>query len=232
LSVVFQPIIHLDTGADFATEALVRCSVPEYANPTDLFAHATLAGCAGLLGRMIREVAFAVVGDQPVFVNVHPAELDEAWLVRPDDPIHTHGRDVYLEVTESATFQRFDVCHGVLREISSRSGVHIVVDDFGAGYSNLARIADIEPRIVKLDRELIKDIHLKPRKQRLVASVTRLCGDMGAEVVAEGIELVEEYRVVRDCGVHYGQGYLFARPAFPCPVSLVPGSGSVPEDAR
>jgi EAL domain-containing protein (putative c-di-GMP-specific phosphodiesterase class I) len=222
LSVVFQPIIRFDSGVEFAKEALVRCTVPEYENPTQLFAHASLAGCAGLLGRLIREVALAVAGETPVFVNLHPSELADSWLVRPDDPIYGHGRDVYLEITESATFQNFDHCHGVLREISSRAGIHVVVDDFGAGYSNLARIADIEPRIVKLDRELVKDIHLKPRKQRLVASVTRLCGDMGAEVVAEGIELSEEYRVVRDCGVHYGQGYLFSRPEFPSPVSVFP----------
>ncbi len=71
---------------------------------------------------------------------------------------------------------------------------------------------------------LIQGLHLKPRKRQLVASLTRLCGEMGATVVAEGIELVEEYRAVRDCGVHYGQGYLFARPAFPIPASLVPAS--------
>src|SRR6185369_14740235 len=141
LSVVFQPIVSLDTGEEFATEALVRCSVPEYENPTRLFAHASLAGCAGLLGRMIREVALSVSGEGAVFLNVHPAELSEPWLVRPDDPIHTHGSDVYLEITESVPFQYFDLCHSVLREVSSRSGIHLVVDDFGAGYSNIDRIA-------------------------------------------------------------------------------------------
>ncbi len=107
LSVVFQPIVSLVSGVEFATEALVRCSVPAYENPEKLFAHASLAGCTGLLGRLIREVALSVCGEGAVFVNVHPAELNEPLLVRPDDPIYTHGSDVYLEITESVPFPVF-----------------------------------------------------------------------------------------------------------------------------
>jgi EAL domain-containing protein (putative c-di-GMP-specific phosphodiesterase class I) len=226
LSVVFQPIVSLDTGDLFACEALVRCSVSAYESPEKLFAHAANVGCTGRLGRMIREVALSVCDDLPIFLNVHPAELHEPWLIRPDDPIYSHGRDVYLEITETVPFQDFDVCHSVLREIRGRGGVHLVVDDLGAGYSNIKRIADLEPKVVKLDRELICGLHRNARQRQLVTSVTRLCGDMGATVVAEGIELPEEYQAIRDCGVHYGQGYLLARPEFPMPAIVLPDGGT------
>jgi EAL domain-containing protein (putative c-di-GMP-specific phosphodiesterase class I) len=152
-----------------------------------------------------------------VFLNVHPEELHEPWLIRPDDPIFTHATDVYLEITESVPFQHFDICYDVLREIRWRGGVHLVVDDLGAGYSNLKRIADLEPKIVKLDRELIREVHQNARQQRLVTGVVRLCVEMGARVVAEGIETLDELSAIRDTGAHYGQGYLFARPGFPIP---------------
>ena len=218
LSVVFQPIVDMQTGKQFATEALVRCRRPELADPTTLFRHAVAGKCTGRLGRMIRDIAVPLCGGSPVFLNVHPNELSERWLVRPDDPIFLHDADVFLEITESVPFTHFQLCLDVLREVRHRSnGIHLVVDDLGAGYSNLGRIADLEPKVVKLDRELVTDLDKFARRRQLVSSVVRLCTELGASVVAEGIETQDECSAVCDTGVQYGQGYLFARPAFPFP---------------
>jgi EAL domain-containing protein (putative c-di-GMP-specific phosphodiesterase class I) len=216
LSVVFQPIVRLDTGKLFAYEALVRCRVPGF-SPTVLFEHALSEHSTGRLGRSIREIAVPLCNGTPLFVNLHPSELEEGWLVRPDDPIVSHDHDVYLEITETAPLTHFDLCLSVLREVCSRVGAHLVVDDFGAGYSNLKHISDLEPRVVKLDRNLIEGLDRKPRQQKLVAATVRLCFELGALVVAEGIETPDEYMAVRDCGAQCGQGYLFARPSFPLP---------------
>jgi EAL domain-containing protein (putative c-di-GMP-specific phosphodiesterase class I) len=216
LSTVFQPIVRLDTGKLFAYETLVRCRVPGFA-PTTLFAQATAEESTGRLGRMIREIAVPLCGGTPVFVNLHPTELADRWLVRPDDPIFSHDHDIYLEITESAPLTHFDLCKSVLSEVCARTGAHLVIDDLGAGYSNLKLIADLEPKVVKLDRALVQDLHRKPRQQKLVAMIVLTCIELGAEVVAEGIETVEELIAVRNSGVHYGQGYLLGRPAFPMP---------------
>jgi EAL domain-containing protein (putative c-di-GMP-specific phosphodiesterase class I) len=217
LSVVFQPIVSMSDGSLFAYEALVRCTRREVASPPVLFERAVSAGCVGRLGRMVREIAVPLAAGIPLFLNVHPLELEEAWLVRPDDPIYGHDSDIYLEVTESVPLTHFELCHHVLHEVRVRGGVHLVVDDLGAGYSNLKRIVDLEPRVVKLDRELIVGIDRSRRQQRLVANVVHLCRDLDATVVAEGIETAAEYDALRDTGVHYGQGFLFARPQFPLP---------------
>jgi EAL domain-containing protein (putative c-di-GMP-specific phosphodiesterase class I) len=217
VSVVFQPIVELCGGRLFAHEALVRCRVPELRSPIALFENALAVGCVGRLGRMIREVAVPLSEGQPLFLNVHPQELREGWLVRPDDPIFVHDHDVFLEVTESVPLLHFELCLNVLRELRVRGGVHLVVDDLGAGYSNLKRIADLEPRVVKLDRELIAGIEQSIRQQQLVRSVVRLCGDLDALVVAEGIETKDELSALADTGAQLGQGFLFARPAFPMP---------------
>ncbi|MET0795306.1 MAG: EAL domain-containing protein, partial [Polyangiaceae bacterium] len=134
LDVVFQPIVDLSNGSTFAHEALTRCKWPEFKNPMKLFERAQEERCCGSLGRKVREVAFARCTDAPLFVNLHPHELDEGWLVRPDDPLFFHDRAVYLEITESAAFNYFSLCVNVLKEICSRSGAFLVVDDFGAGH--------------------------------------------------------------------------------------------------
>ena len=87
LHVVFQPIVDMHTGVLFATEALVRCRIPELADPMALFRNAVSGKWTGRLGRMIREIAMPLCAGSPIFVNIHPNELSDRWLVRPDDPI-------------------------------------------------------------------------------------------------------------------------------------------------
>ncbi len=227
LSVVFQPIIRMDHGTVFAYEALVRCSVEAYRSPPVLFEHAVRHACTGRLGRLIREVAIPLCSGTPIFVNVHPKELSEGWLVRPDDPIFAHDAEVYLEITESVPMTHFDLCLNVLSELRSRGGVHLVVDDLGAGYSNLKRIADLEPRIVKIDRGLVVGVDRSRRQRKLLAGVVQLCIDLGAHVVVEGVETTDEFSAIRDTGALYGQGYLFARPGFPMPSVPWPPAASV-----
>lgn len=217
LNVVFQPIVELSTGATFAVEALVRCKLPDLESPPVLFELAAAERCCGQLGRNIRHVAFSLCQDTPLFVNVHPHELSEQWLVRPDDPLFFHNYAVYLEITESAAFTYFDLCIGSLKEVCSRAGAHLVIDDLGAGHSNLKRIVDLEPQIVKLDLTLTRGIDKNPRQRILVRQVVSLCSELGADVVAEGIETIEELKAIVDTGARYGQGFLLAKPQFPVP---------------
>jgi EAL domain-containing protein (putative c-di-GMP-specific phosphodiesterase class I) len=217
INMVFQPIVDIATGQLFALEALVRCKLPQYASPPLLFAAAEREHACGPLGRVIRQQTFERCQDTALFVNVHPEELSQRWLVRPDDPIFFHEREVYLEITESAAFTHYDLCMSVLKDVCARAGVHLVVDDYGAGHSNLARILDLNPKIVKLDGALIRGLDKDPRRQMMVKHMVALCIDLGAKVVAECIETVDELKAVADLGVHLAQGYVLARPAFPVP---------------
>ena len=217
LSVVFQPIVRMDPPGLFAFEALLRCSRPDLTHPEALFDRALEGHCCGRLGRMIREIAIPLCAGIPVFLNIHPQELQDRWLVRPDDPIYTHDSDVYLEITEAVPFNHYELVRDVLREVRGRANVHLVIDDLGAGFSNLKRIADLEPRVVKIDRQLIQGLDNSQRHRTLLRSIVRLCEDLDAEVVAEGIETRGEAVAVHDAGVRFAQGFLYARPAFPLP---------------
>jgi EAL domain-containing protein (putative c-di-GMP-specific phosphodiesterase class I) len=214
--VAFQPIVDLSTGKTFAYEALARSKSSRFHDPPSMFDAAIKTECVGELGRILREMAVQGCPDWPLFLNVHPNELDQRWIVRPDDPLFYHERQVFLEITESVPLSHFNHCSSILRELRGK-GCMLAVDDLGAGYSNLKYIADLAPEIVKLDRVLIAGLHRETRLRRLVTSIVRLCEDLGARVVAEGIETVDELGAVQDAGVRYAQGYLLARPATPPP---------------
>lgn len=219
LRVVFQPLIDLRHDTVFAHEALVRPQMPQYTTPPALFEAATQANVVGELGREIRRLAVDGCPDFPLFLNVHPEELVDRWLVRPDDPLFYHDRAIYLEVTESVPLSHFELVSGILREVRGK-GICLAVDDLGAGYSNLKYIADLAPEVVKLDRELVAGLDRQVRLRRLVRAIVRMCDDLGAEVVAEGIETREELEAVRDAGVRFGQGFYLARPANPPPTTI------------
>lgn len=214
LNIVYQPIVDLKRRSIFAFEALVRSTSPHFQGPPAMFTEAIRSRHCGALGRAVRELTVEGAPPYPLFVNIHPHEFDEGWLVQPDDPIFHHEHPVYLEITESVPLSHFSLCHSVLAEVRSR-GVLLAVDDLGAGYSNLKYIADLSPQVVKLDRGLIENIQKGTRQHRLVRALVRLCEDLGTKVVAEGIETANEAEAVVDAGVHYGQGFFYARPSFP-----------------
>lgn len=217
MRVVFQPIVELDDGDIFAYEALVRPTTDAFKDPPSMFKAAVASRCCGELGRVIREMAVQTCASQRIFLNIHPNELNEGWLVRPDDAIFQHGGNVYLEITESVPLSHFRLCHSILGEVRGK-GISLVVDDLGAGFSNLKYIADLAPEVVKLDRELIAGLVKNSRLHRLVKSIVRMCADMGAQVVGEGIETLDELAAVQAAGVRFGQGYYLARPAYPPPM--------------
>ena len=221
VNVVYQPLVDLKSQKIFAYEALARTKAPEFGGPMELFAAAVAEGLTGELGRILRQLALDGCATHPLFLNIHPAELNEKWVVQPDDPIFNHSDDVYLEITEAVPLTHFKLCQSMLAEVRGR-GVHLVVDDLGAGYSNLKYIADLHPRIVKLDRGLIAGLVKDSRLYKLVAAIVRLCNELDSKVVAEGIETRAELDAVIAAGARYGQGYFLARPAFPPPAVNIP----------
>jgi EAL domain-containing protein (putative c-di-GMP-specific phosphodiesterase class I) len=223
ISVVFQPIVDLRTRKTYAYEALLRSRSSAFAGPPQLFEAAVPAGRVGELGRLHRQQAVSKGIGWPLFINVFPNEFDYGFLVRPDDPVFRHKQQVYLEVTESVPLQYFEQCHSVLLEVRKK-GVFLAIDDLGAGYSNLKYILDLKPEIVKLDRELVAGASVGSRQYRLLKSLVRLCKDMGAKVVAEGIESVEELAVVEMAGADYCQGFLLSHPGSPPPEPNWPAS--------
>lgn len=217
LYIAYQPLVDLQRKVIYAYEALVRSEAEEFPTALHVIRAAVEARFMGTLGRALRRMAIEGCPDKPLFLNIHPDEFDEGWLVRPDDSITEHDKDIFLEITESVPLSHYRHCHSVLREIRAK-GLKVAIDDLGAGYSNLKYIADLAPEVVKLDRALIASITRQSRLHTLVTSIVDLCKRQGARVVAEGIETREEMLAVLETGAHYGQGYFIARPHRELPV--------------
>ena len=210
-TVLFQPVVELCSGELLAYEAVTRPGSDAFESVESMIGAAVAAGRMGEFGRLIRRAAIDGCPDHPLFINVDPNELDHGWLVQPDDPLFFHDHPVHLEITESAPLDYFEQCRSVLTEVRDK-GISLIIDALGAGYSNLRHIADLEPEFVKIDRAMIDGLKRDSARFRLLRSIATLCSEMGAEVVAEGIETTEQLEAIREAGVRYGQGFLLGRP--------------------
>jgi EAL domain-containing protein (putative c-di-GMP-specific phosphodiesterase class I) len=220
LWMAFQPILRASDLSVFGYEALLRTEEPTLIRPDLVVDAAERLSRLPLLGRKVRSLAAAAMAnaapDATLFLNLHPLDLADEELFDQFAPLSQIAKRVVLEVTERAAIEEVDSVERRVAQLRER-GFRVAVDDLGAGYAGLSSFALLEPEIVKLDVSLLRDIDQSPVKQKLVASMTSLCKDMGFLVVAEGIETPAE----RDCVVSLGcdllQGFLFARPGKPFP---------------
>jgi EAL domain-containing protein (putative c-di-GMP-specific phosphodiesterase class I) len=129
-------------------------------------------------------------------------------------------RNLMFEFTEN---ERMDTAH-VQRIVEAyRSlGFWTALDDFGAGYAGLGLLARLQPDLIKIDMELLRDIHLSAAKRAIVGGVAGIARELDITVLAEGVENANELAVLRAAGISLFQGYHFARPAL---MSLPPVNG-------
>ncbi|WP_189607099.1 EAL domain-containing protein [Saccharospirillum salsuginis] len=99
-------------------------------------------------------------------------------------------------------------------EYYQQQGFQTALDDFGAGYSGLNLLAEVQPNIVKLDMSLIRDCDRDKKRQIILASTVKMLRDLGVEPLAEGVETREEFGFLEGLGIDLYQGYYFAKPAF------------------
>jgi EAL domain-containing protein (putative c-di-GMP-specific phosphodiesterase class I) len=101
----------------------------------------------------------------------------------------------------------------VMREYQ-RIGFLTAIDDFGAGFAGLNLLADFQPDIIKIDMGLIRDIDQHAARQSIVRGIARICDELDINIIAEGVETVDEYLCLQDMGIDLMQGYLFSKPLF------------------
>jgi EAL domain-containing protein (putative c-di-GMP-specific phosphodiesterase class I) len=212
----FQPIVLAGSSELFAYEALLRSSERNLSRPAEILEAAGLAERLHEVGRTVRaSVAAMIEGareDCLFFVNVHPKDLLDPTLYRPNEPLGQVAPRVVLEITERASLDSLaDAPARVarLREL----GYRIALDDLGAGYAGLASFTVLEPEFVKLDMSLIRGVAQSPTKKKIVGSMVQLCHDLGQRIIAEGVETLEERQALESLGCDLMQGFLFGAPA-------------------
>lgn len=208
---VFQPIVSLASGAVIGYEALARFAGSR--RPPDAwFAQAARCGLGPTLQAQALQAALRSPGRPEgtlLSVNVSPSALatPEVLRVLPEDL-----RGIVIEITEHERFSEQPALNAALSALRER-GAQIAVDDAGAGYAGLQHLMRLRPDIIKLDRSLIDGIAADDVKAALIESFASFAHRTGADLCAEGIESLDDLRAVRDLGVTYAQGYVFARPS-------------------
>jgi EAL domain-containing protein (putative c-di-GMP-specific phosphodiesterase class I) len=222
LATLFQPIVELSRRAILGYEALTRGpSGTTYHMPLRLFEMASESDLVFELDRKCRRRAFAAARylprDAVLFVNVVPSamydpEFQGPALLRFLGALDLEPDRIVLEITEKYAIENYTMFVESLEEFT-KVGFRIAVDDVGAGYSGLEKIAHLNPRYLKLDRELIKDVDSSYIRREMTRALKAFADRIGSTIIAEGIEREAELRALMDLGIDYGQGFLLGRPA-------------------
>lgn len=214
----FQPIIDPFARRVASYEALIR--TPNGGSPGEYFSafggeavyHADIQS---------KKLAFELakklgIGEHSISINLLPMSL----VTVPDavefllTQIEANGlvpEQVIVEVTENEIISRTDEFAAQVRKLKS-AGISLALDDFGAGFAGLSLLSRFQPDKIKIDRELISDVHKSGPKQAILHAIIKCCNSLEIAVIAEGVEKAEEWMWLEAAGISQFQGYLFARP--------------------
>lgn len=230
----FQPLVELATGRPRGLEALLRWQHPQRGAvpPAQFLPTIESSGLMLPVGRRVLHDSLRALADlraqgaMPdllgVAVNVAPAQLSDERFARTvlEDLAahHIEPGHLSLEITENVALADSRLVRRQLTALRE-AGVHLAIDDYGAGYSNLLRLLELPITALKLDRALTARLPHDSRVLTVVRSTLGMAQDLGLHVVAEGVETVAQQSALVELGYEYGQGYLFSRPL---PVSALP----------
>ena len=224
LSVQYQPIISCKDGSIRGVEALARWHHAEFGNipPERFIAIAEETGLIREIDRFVLQKAIEDIGglintgfDAVLSVNISAAAIEDPFLVGEVEKLIVatgfNASRLEFEITESVAMRDPDSVSESITGLR-RLGIQLAIDDFGAGYSNLATLARLPFDTIKLDRSLVSGLSADHEKQTIVRIGLTLASELGFDTVVEGIESMDELKFVAKCGATYAQGYLFSMP--------------------
>lgn len=213
----FQPIVNTNDETIFSCEALIRGLQGEPAQ--SVFSK---IGTANLLefDQHARNIALKIFASLKINcllnINCMPGclETSDKYVLETLDNVKENGllpSQLVIEITENEIihdYKKFIERINMLRE----HGIKVAIDDFGAGYSGLNLLVNFQPDMIKLDKELVKNIYSHGPRQVIVKALIQTCLSLGIDLIAEGVENQEEYSWLRKHGLYLFQGFLFAKP--------------------
>jgi EAL domain-containing protein (putative c-di-GMP-specific phosphodiesterase class I) len=218
----YQPIFNLETGIKIAYEGLLRSK--EYKSPEVPF---QIARKENILYRLdTRSMYKAMLSYFEVqksgedidllFLNILPSTLIHLEFQSFIDKIKSDSRiqnqKIVFEINEVEEIPYSDLFLKNINDLK-KEGFIIAVDDVGMGYSSLRTIIELQPKFVKMDRYFALDLSLSETKQEMLKSIVTFCGNIGSQLVLEGIEEERDLEMAKALGVIYGQGYLLGKPS-------------------
>jgi EAL domain-containing protein (putative c-di-GMP-specific phosphodiesterase class I) len=218
---VYEPIVDVATKTVFGYEALARGPAgTEFHSPEALFAAAEEEALVFELDCLCRKSgldgAVGLPSDTTLFLNVRPTTIHDPSF-RPEALIRTLEKsklrpsDVVFEISEKESIANFEIFKEI-RDEYKKLGFRFAVDDTGAGYASLQAVIELAPDFIKVDRALITGVDTDPARQALLKALHAMAGGIGAKIIAEGLDTLEELETLGELQIPFGQGWLFGKP--------------------
>ena len=223
----YQPIIHLATGKLSGFEALVRWHQRDrgFILPSAFIPAAEESGLIMPLGQWIFEEAcrqlhiwheqFPDFQDLTMSINLSNRQFGQSDLVNQIEATiretGVQGHCVRLEITESMVMGDVDAAIDLMLRLKSLD-LKLAIDDFGTGYSSLSYLHRFPMDTLKIDKSFVGRLEKSLEDQAIIHTILTLGKKLGMEVVAEGVETIDQVNMLRDEQCDYGQGYFFAKP--------------------
>ena len=223
----FQPIIDTQYNKVRSTESLARWEHPDKGiiSPRKFISIAEESGSIASIDRIIFEKTCqtlrdwmdnsVVPADHKVNVNLSSGQLERTdsipFLLKTINKFEIKSSQVVLEILESQLLEDTGQASQNIHELSEL-GFEIFIDDFGTGYSSLSYLAKYPIDGIKIDRVFVQDAEKKPENRELIRSIVAMAAALDVKVVIEGVETVEQLKLVSDLGCHLVQGFVFAKP--------------------
>jgi diguanylate cyclase (GGDEF)-like protein/PAS domain S-box-containing protein len=229
LLLYYQPRVAFATGEITGVEALIRWQHPRRGllSPDKFIGVAEDSGLIVPIGEWVIETAFAQIVEWQkksgrelgLAVNVSPGQIfDGERLIRAiATAAQATGLDpklVELELTESMLLKNIDETAALLRKLGEL-GIGLAIDDFGTGYSSLSYLKQLPVDSIKVDSSFVRDIGTDPNDEAIIRAIIAMTHSLKLNVIAEGVEREEQYRVLRDLECDEYQGFFFSRPLPP-----------------
>jgi diguanylate cyclase (GGDEF)-like protein/PAS domain S-box-containing protein len=225
---VYQPKVSLKTGEIVGAEALIRWHHPErgLVSPDVFIPIAEDTGLIRLIGKWVLEEACKQnkrwqdegLATIPVAINVSPAELKRTnYLHQVSVALMQSGLDAQfleLEVTETVAIDSNEESIQdlfALREM----GVKLSIDDFGTGYSSLSYLKRLPINNVKIDKSFVRDVKMDMNDAAIVTAIIKMSHSLNFNVIAEGVETIEQLDFLKECACDEIQGFYISRPLYP-----------------
>lgn len=224
----YQPLVDLSTGEIIAAEALVRWQHSRFGlvRPDVFISLAEESGLIGMLGdwvlrralRQLKQWEAAGIILPKLAINVSAIQVKtRGFAASLRQILNEYGippGQIELEITEGTLLENSGEVIAALEEIKA-TGVSIAIDDFGAGHSSLQYLREFAIDTVKIDQMFVRQLVVDSSDALIVKAIASLARSLKLELVAEGIETVEQWDFLRDQGCTVGQGYLFSLPLEP-----------------
>jgi diguanylate cyclase (GGDEF)-like protein/PAS domain S-box-containing protein len=228
LELYYQPVIEIATKKIIGAEALIRWNHPEMGlvMPDEMISIAEESGLIIPIGEwVLREACTQFVRWRSlnvtnthlerIAVNVSAVQFRQSDFVTKVIRIVAESGIVpsmlELELTESMIVDNVDALIDKMNQLRA-SGIGISMDDFGTGYSSLTYLKRLPFSTLKIDRSFVRDIMIDGSDAALVETILSIASIFKFDVIAEGVETIDQFKFLEDHGCHYFQGYLCSKP--------------------